>query len=142
MLGAAGQLWRRRLRSQYPGAKGLPKGVKPGPDTATFPSVNTETEYGWTKKIKMKVPIFTAALPAERWPTSSWPSSLGAVGIFTATQKIRTGLQQLMAGSRNFNLSTITRGELMSLTEECESVTGIPYVMRAYRKEAEKILAQ
>jgi len=30
----------------------------------------------------------------------------------------------------------------MSLTEECESVTGIPYVMRAYRKEAEKILAQ
>jgi glutamate synthase domain-containing protein 2 len=67
---------------------------------------------------------------------------LGAVGIFTATQKIRTGLQQLMAGSRNFNLSTITRGDLMSLTEECEKVTGIPYVMRAYRKEAEKILAQ
>ena len=67
---------------------------------------------------------------------------LGAVGIFTATQKIRTGLQQLMAGSRNFNLSTITRRDLMSLTEECEKVTGIPYVMRAYRKEAEKILAQ
>jgi len=67
---------------------------------------------------------------------------LGAVGIYTATQKIRTGLQQLMAGSRNFNLSTITRQDLMSLTEECEKVTGIPYVMRAYRKEAEKILAQ
>ncbi|MDP1910871.1 MAG: hypothetical protein Q8K85_21430 [Hyphomicrobium sp.] len=47
-----------------------------------------------------------------------------------------------MAGSRNFNLSTITRRDLMSLTEECEKVTGIPYVMRAYRKEAEKILAQ
>ena len=30
---------------------------------------------------------------------------LGAVGIYTATQKIRTGLQQLMAGSRNFILS-------------------------------------
>jgi len=67
---------------------------------------------------------------------------LGAVGIYTATQKIRTGLQQLMAGSRNFNLSTITRRDLMSLSEECEKVTGIPYVMRAYRKEAEKILAQ
>ena len=63
------------------------------------------------------------------------------MGIYTASQKIRTGLQQLMAGSRNFNLSTITRRDLMSLTEECEKVTGIPYVMRAYRKEAEKILA-
>jgi len=67
---------------------------------------------------------------------------LGAIGIYTASQKIRTGLQQLMAGSRNFNLSTITRRDLMSLSEECEKVTGIPYVMRAYRKEAEKILAQ
>jgi len=46
------------------------------------------------------------------------------------------------ACSRNFNLSTITRRDLMSLSEECEKVTGIPYVMRAYRKEAEKILAQ
>jgi len=31
---------------------------------------------------------------------------------------------------------------LLSLTEECEKVTGIPFVMRAYRKEVEKILAQ
>ena len=67
---------------------------------------------------------------------------LGAVGNYTATQKIRTGLQQLMVGRRTFNLSTITRRDLMSLSEECEKVTGIPYVMRAYRKEAEEILAQ
>ncbi|HWR98899.1 MAG TPA: hypothetical protein VN317_10800 [Candidatus Methanoperedens sp.] len=40
-----------------------------------------------------------------------------------------------MVGSRNFNLSTITRQDLMSLTEECEKATGIPYVMRACRKE-------
>ncbi len=45
------------------------------------------------------------------------------MGIYTASQKIRTGLQQLMAGSRNFSLSTITRNDLMSLTEECEKVT-------------------
>src|SRR5512138_1087003 len=44
------------------GAKGLPKGVVPGPDTAQFPLVNTETEYGWTRKVKMKAPIFTGAL--------------------------------------------------------------------------------
>jgi glutamate synthase domain-containing protein 2 len=65
---------------------------------------------------------------------------LDAIGIYTASQKIRTGLQQLK--DRTFNLSTIIRGDLMSLTEECEKVAGIPYVMRAYRKEAKKILAQ
>ncbi|MFC1703215.1 FMN-binding glutamate synthase family protein [Candidatus Omnitrophota bacterium] len=65
---------------------------------------------------------------------------LGAVGIYCFSQKIKVGLQQLMAGSRNFNLSTITRKDVMSLTEEAAKVSGIPYVMDAYRKEAEKIL--
>jgi len=64
----------------------------------------------------------------------------GAIGLYTFTQKMRTGLQQLMAGSRNFRLSTISRSDLMSLTEEAEKVSGIPYVMRALRDEAEKIL--
>ena len=62
--------------------------------------------------------------------------------IAGASLKFRIVLQHLMAESRNFNLSTITRRDLMSLSEECEKVTGILYVMRAYRKEAEKILAQ
>jgi len=65
---------------------------------------------------------------------------LGAIGIYTYCQKFRTGLQQLMAGSRNFSLASISRRDLMSLTEECERVTGIPYVMNAYRQEAEDIL--
>jgi putative NADH-flavin reductase len=45
-----------------------------------------------------------------------------------------------MAGSRNFRLSTISRKDVMSLTKEAEEVSGIPYVMDAYRKEANKIL--
>jgi len=65
---------------------------------------------------------------------------LGAIGIYTFCQKIKVGLQQLMAGSRNFRLSTISRNDLMSLTEEAAKVTGIPYVMDAYREEAERIL--
>jgi len=65
---------------------------------------------------------------------------LGAIGIYTFCQKIKTGLQQLMAGSRNFNLSTISRKDLMALTEEAAKISGIPYVMDAYREEAEKIL--
>src|SRR5512137_228483 len=34
------------------GANGLPEGVKGDSDTAVFPKVSTETEYGWTKKVK------------------------------------------------------------------------------------------
>jgi glutamate synthase domain-containing protein 2 len=65
---------------------------------------------------------------------------LGAIGIFTYCEKMQVGLQQLMAGSRNFNLSTISRNDLMALTKEAAKISGIPYVMDAYRKEAEKIL--
>ncbi len=65
---------------------------------------------------------------------------LGAIGIYSYSEKIRVGLQQLMAGSRCFSLPAITRKELMSLTEECARVTGIPYLMEAYRDEAMEIL--
>jgi len=65
---------------------------------------------------------------------------LGAVGIYTLCQKIKVGLQQLMAGSRNFKLSTISRKDIMALTEDAAKVSGIPYVMDAYREEAEKVL--
>ncbi|OGO05829.1 MAG: hypothetical protein A2Z76_03630 [Chloroflexi bacterium RBG_13_56_8b] len=65
---------------------------------------------------------------------------LGAVGIYSYVDKLRVGLQQLMAGARCFSVPAITRGELMSLTEECAKVTGIPYLMEAGREEAMKIL--
>ncbi|MCK5393872.1 MAG: FMN-binding glutamate synthase family protein, partial [Candidatus Omnitrophica bacterium] len=54
------------------GAKGLPKGVEAGPDTATFPVVDVETEYGWDKKVKMKVPIFTGALGSTEIARKNW----------------------------------------------------------------------
>ncbi|MDR0703875.1 MAG: FMN-binding glutamate synthase family protein [Planctomycetaceae bacterium] len=65
---------------------------------------------------------------------------LGAIGIYSYADKIKVGLQQLMAGARKFNVSKITRNELMSLTEECTKVTKIPYLMDCYRDEAVKIL--
>ena len=65
---------------------------------------------------------------------------LGAVGVYSFSEKIRVGLQQLMAGARCFSVPAITRRELMSLTEECAKVTGIPYLMDAYREEAMSIL--
>ncbi len=65
---------------------------------------------------------------------------LGAIGIYSYSDKLKVGLQQLMAGARCFNIPSITRKELMSLTEECEKVTGIPYLMDSYRDEAMEIL--
>ena len=65
---------------------------------------------------------------------------LGAVGIYSYCEKLRIGLQQLMAGARCFSVPAITRRELMSLTEECAKVTDIPYLMDAYREEALEIL--
>ena len=65
---------------------------------------------------------------------------LGAIGIYSFVQKIKVGLQQLMAGSRNFRIETVSRNDLMTLTEEASKVSGIPYVMDAYREQAEAIL--
>ena len=63
-----------------------------------------------------------------------------AIGVYSFCQKMRTGLRQLMAGSRRFNLSTLKREDLMSLTEEATKVSGIAYVMDAYRDVAEAVL--
>jgi len=65
---------------------------------------------------------------------------LGAVGVYTFCDKIKTGLTQVMAGARNFRTSTISREDLMALTEEAAKVSGIPYIMDAYREEAESII--
>jgi hypothetical protein len=65
---------------------------------------------------------------------------LGAIGIYSYAEKIRVGLQQIMAGARCFSVPAISRKDLMSLTRECADVTGIPYVMEAYRDEAMEIL--
>jgi glutamate synthase domain-containing protein 2 len=65
---------------------------------------------------------------------------LGAIGIYSAGEKIRVGLQQLMAGARKWQVERISRKDLASLTTECAQVTGIPYIMDAYREEALAII--
>jgi len=66
---------------------------------------------------------------------------LGAVAMYTFCDRIAVGLRQLMAGERKFALKYLSRDDLVSLTEECAKVTGIPYVMDSDREEVEKILA-
>jgi glutamate synthase domain-containing protein 2 len=65
---------------------------------------------------------------------------MGAIGIYSAGEKIRVGLQQLMAGARKWRTDLISRNDLASLTEEATNVTGIPYIMNAYREEALQII--
>ena len=54
------------------GAQGLPEGVEAGPDTALFSKVDTETEYGWDKKVRMRLPIFTGALGSTEIARVNW----------------------------------------------------------------------
>ena len=54
------------------GAEGLPAGVAGDPDSAIFPAVNTEAEYGWDIKVKMKAPVFTGALGSTEIARKNW----------------------------------------------------------------------
>jgi len=65
---------------------------------------------------------------------------LGAIALYTFADKLKVGLQQLMAGSRNFRISTISRKDLAALTPEAAQVSGIPYVMGAFREEAMQVI--
>jgi glutamate synthase domain-containing protein 2 len=67
---------------------------------------------------------------------------MGAIALYTFSQKIQVGLQQLMAGSRNFSLEHVGRKDLFALTPEAAEVSKLPYVMDAYRKQALKILSE
>ncbi len=96
----------------------------------------TVSEFGKTEK---EIFVCYEEL-AKKYGNDMKNIPLGAVGIYSFVQKIRVGLQQLMAGSRNFRLNTISRNDLMCLTEEAAKVSGISYVMDAYREEAEAIL--
>jgi hypothetical protein len=49
-------------------------------------------------------------------------------------------LQQLMAGTRNWGVGHISRQDIFALTEECAKVTGVSYVMDAFREEALAII--
>lgn len=92
----------------------------------------TVSKYGATKEeIFMNYEVLR-----EKYGAEADELPLGAVGIFSAIDKIKVGFQQLMAGSRNWAVPYIRRQDIFSLTEECAKVTGIPYVMDAYREEA------
>ncbi len=66
---------------------------------------------------------------------------LGAIAFYTFADKLRVGLQQLMSGSRKFNVASIDKGDVFALTEEAAKVSGVQYVMDVQREEATSIMS-
>ncbi len=64
----------------------------------------------------------------------------GATGLYSYIDRLRQGLQQLMAGARKFSLEHIQRSDLVALTREAAQVSGIPYVMDSDQEEIDRIL--
>lgn len=67
---------------------------------------------------------------------------LGAIALYTFSDKIKVGLQQLMSGSRKFDIPSISRSDIFALTEEAAKVSGIQYVMDVQRDEAMRIICE
>ena len=97
----------------------------------------TVSDYGHTVE---EIFVWYEDLVAKYGKDTVKSLPLGAVAFYTLADKLKVGLQQLMAGSRNFRVSTISRRDLMALTPEAAQVSGIPYIMDACREEAENII--
>jgi hypothetical protein len=63
-----------------------------------------------------------------------------AIAIWTLCNKLRAGLQQLLAGARKFSLPEISRDDLMAANRETEQELGIPFMTGARDRRAKHIL--
>jgi len=65
---------------------------------------------------------------------------LGAIALWTLSDKLTCGLQQLMAGARKFKLSAISRNDIFAGNEETARETGIPHMTQVNDESAKRIL--
>ena len=82
----------------------------------------------------------TAAQLKEKYGKEFEKIPAGAIGMYSYIDRMKQGLQQLMAGSRKFALKYIDRNDLVALTRDAADMSGIPYVMDSDREEIDKIL--
>ncbi|MEM2849862.1 MAG: glutamate synthase-related protein, partial [Candidatus Bathyarchaeia archaeon] len=64
----------------------------------------------------------------------------GAIGVYGYMERMRIGLQQLLAGMRKFKLSLASREDIFALTERAAKATGIPLAEESESEEVEAIL--
>lgn len=67
---------------------------------------------------------------------------LGAIAFWTLADKLKAGLQQLMAGTRKFNISEISRNDIFAANRETELETGIKFMTDVDDDAAKKILRE
>ena len=65
---------------------------------------------------------------------------LGAIALCGYADKLACGLQQFMAGVRKFNISQLSRNDLITANRETEAITGIPFMTEALDDKAKVIL--
>lgn len=65
---------------------------------------------------------------------------LGAIALWTLSDKLAAGLQQLLAGARKFNLKEITRDDIYAANRETAKETGITYIADKNDKVAKDII--
>ena len=82
----------------------------------------------------------TAAELKERFGNDFSEIPPGAIGMYSYIDRMKQGLQQLMAGARKFAIQYIDRNDLVALTRDAAEVSGIDYVMDSDAEEVEKIL--
>jgi isopentenyl diphosphate isomerase/L-lactate dehydrogenase-like FMN-dependent dehydrogenase len=87
------------------------------------------------EKFFINVPELRARL-GERFKELPW----GAVGLYTYLDRIKVGLQQLMAGARKWKLSLLDRSDLVALSERASRATGIPLPEEAAGRILESML--
>ena len=64
----------------------------------------------------------------------------GAIALYTMTDKLYCGLQQLLAGARKFSVTELTRGDIFAGNRETAKETGILHMCQANDESAKKIL--
>jgi glutamate synthase domain-containing protein 2 len=98
----------------------------------------TVKEFGTTKE-----EIFVAyeTLKSE-YGDDADKMPMGALALYTFSDKLKVGLQQLMSGSRKFDIPSISRSDVFALSEEAAKVSGLDYVMDVQREEAVRIIGE
>jgi glutamate synthase domain-containing protein 2 len=70
----------------------------------------------------------------------------GALGVYTYFMRVEQGLKQLMAGARKFDVfrdnTRPNRNDIVALTKEASSITGIPYIMDHDKEKVDEILSK
>jgi len=64
----------------------------------------------------------------------------GAIGLYTYYERLAQGLRQLMAGSRKFTTSHLTRDDIAALTHEAVEISGVQYIMDVDKEAVDEIL--